>query len=499
MPSPTSPAGSVDARGFWRTLAAVLAGAPLDYTRGNLSRAIWLLAVPMVLEMAMESTFAVVDLWFLGQLEDPAVVAAVGLTESMMTIVYAIGLGLAMSTTAMVARRVGEGDVEGAARAGAQAVTLAAMAGLGLGLPCLFFAPDLLQLMHASPGAVSVGSGYSRCVLGSQVVVLLLFVQNAVFRGAGDAMLAMKSLWLANLVNCALDPLFIFGWGPIPAMGATGAGMATLFGRGLGVLYQIAALRRGSGRVRVMGPVWRPDFAAMATLLRLSGFGIFQFLVATASWVLLNAIAARFGDSAAAGYTVGIRILVFTYLPAWGLSNAVATLVGQNLGAGQPARAEAAVWRVMRYNVAFMTAVGVVMLLVPEALVAMFTTKDEVRVVAAQCLRVFSCGYPIFAIGMVLVQAINGAGDTATPMWINVIAYWVVEIPFAWWLAVTAGWGPRGVFWSVIVGESVMALLALVVFWRGGWKGNGSDRLQPRLRERREDLRSGSSRRLQTS
>lgn len=470
-PSPPtdSPAASVDARGFWPTLGAVLAGASLDYTRGSLARAIWLLAVPMVLEMAMESTFAVVDLWFVGKL-GRAAVATVGLTESMMSIVYAVGLGLAMSTTAMVARRIGEGDRAGAARAGAQAVTLVCVLGVVLGLPCALVGGDLLRLMGASPAVVAEGGGYSRLVLGTNIVVLLLFVHNAVFRGAGDAMLAMKSLWLANLLNCVLDPLFIFGCGPIPAMGVTGAGVATLCGRGFGVLYQVYSLRRGAGRVDLSDTVWTLDVRAMATLVRLSAFGIGQFLIATASWVVLNAIAAHFGDNSAAGYTVGVRILVFTYLPAWGFSNAVGTLVGQNLGAGDPARAERAVWKVMRYNVAFMGTVGVLMLLLPEPLVAVFTAEAEVRATAEQCLRVFACGYPMFALGMVLVQAINGAGDTVTPTWINLIAYWAVEIPVAWGLAVGLDLGATGVFWSVVIGESLMAVLALAVFLRGGWR-----------------------------
>ncbi|MEZ5962686.1 MAG: MATE family efflux transporter [Planctomycetota bacterium] len=469
MHAPSPPLGNVDDRGFWPTLMAVLGGASLDYTRGSLSRSVWLLAVPMVLEMAMESTFAVVDLWFVGQL-GKAAVATVGLTESMMAIVYAIGLGLAMSTTAMVARRVGEGDLGGAARAGAQAITLVALLGVCLGAPCVFFGGDLLGLMGASPAAVEQGSTYTSLVLGSHIVVLLLFVQNAIFRGAGDAMLAMKSLWFANLLNCLLDPLFIFGWGPVPAMGVTGAGVATLCGRGFGVLYQIMALRRGRGRLDLSRAVWKLDVGAMATLVRLSAFGIGQFLIATASWVVLNAFAARFGDASAAGYTVGVRILVFTYLPAWGLSNAVGTLVGQNLGAKDPARAERATWQVMRYNVAFMSAVGLLMLLIPEFLVAPFSDETEVRAIAAQCLRVFSIGYPMFALGMVLVQALNGAGDTVTPTWINLIAYWLVEIPVAWTLAVDLSWGASGVFWSVVIGESLMAVLALAIFLRGKWK-----------------------------
>jgi putative MATE family efflux protein len=459
---------NVDAGGFWSRLRAVLSGAELDYTQGSLSRATWLLAIPMVLEMAMESLFAVVDIFFVAKLGEQAV-ATVGLTESMLTIVYAIGLGLAMSTTAMVARRVGEGDLAGAARAGAQAIGLVWTLGVVLGIPCVLLAPWLLQQMGASPETTSIGGGYARLVLGGQVVVMLLFVHNAIFRGAGDAMVAMKALWLANGVNCVLDPLFIFGLGPIPAMGVTGAGLATLVGRSIGVLYQWRALRTGKSRVHLQDAKFF-DARAMVTLVRLSAFGIGQFLIATASWVGLNRIAAEFGDAAVAGYTVGVRILVFSYLPAWGLSNAVATLVGQNLGAKNPARAERAVWLVMGYNVAFMTAVGALMLLSPGFLVAIFTDKPEVARVAADCLRVFSYGYPIYAVGMVLVQALNGAGDTVTPTWINVIAYWLIQVPTAVLLALYLGWATAGVFWSVVIGESAMALVALLVFRRGRWK-----------------------------
>lgn len=461
--------GSVDGQRFGRTLRGVLAGAELDYTKGNLSRAIWLLAVPMVLEMAMESTFALVDLWFVGQLGKEAV-ATIGLTESLMTLVYAIGLGLSMSTTAIVSRRIGAGDPHGASRAGAQAVAVVVVIGVTLGLPCVFLGPDLLAWIGASPATVALGGGYTSIVLGSNLVVLQLFVHNAIFRGAGDAMLAMKSLWLANLANCILDPIFIFGLGPIPAMGVTGAGVATLCGRSLGVLYQLVALRGGAGRVHLVGDAWRLDLRAMAGLVRLSAFGIGQFLIATASWVALNAVVARFGDGSVAGYTVGLRIVIFTYLPAWGLSNAVGTLVGQNLGAKDPERAERAVWQVMRYNAAFMTMMAAAMLLFPGPLVAVFTDQEDVREVAIQCLRIFACGFPMFAIGMVLVQAINGAGDTVTPTAINFVAYWLVEIPVAWWLAVTLGLGAAGVFWSVVIGESLMAILALVVFRRGRWK-----------------------------
>lgn len=468
-PSSAPPLRSVDAQSFWATLRAALTGVELDYTRGSMPRAVWLLAIPMVLEMALESVFAVVDMFFVNKL-GAAAVAAVGLTESMLTIVYAVGIGIAMSTTAMVARRVGEGDLAAAARAGGQAIGLVWIVGLLLGVPCVFLAPDLLRLIGGSEDVIAIGSGYTRLVLGGNVVVMLLFVNNAIFRGAGDPMIAMKSLWVANLANLVLDPLLIFGLGPIPALGVTGAGLATLCGRTIGVIYQDFALLRGGGRVRVDRAARRLDPVAMLTLLRLSAGGIGQFLIATSSWVFLNSIVTRFGDAAVAGYAVGLRILLFTYLPAWGLSNAAATLVGQNLGAAQPDRAKRAVYLTSAYNLVFLLGVMVITLLYRHELIAIFTTDPAVAAVGAECLRIFAYGYPMYALGMVLVQALNGAGDTVTPTWINVAAYWMVQVPLAWWLAKHSDLGPGGVFWSVVVGESLMTTLAFVAFRAGRWR-----------------------------
>jgi putative MATE family efflux protein len=452
-------------------LRGALRGDHHDYTEGSLNLAILLLAVPMVLEMAMESLFAICDIYFVAQISKEAV-AAVGLTESMLTILYAVAIGIAMATTATVARRVGEKDVEAASSAGAQAFYVAITIGVVVGAPCWFLAPDLLRLMGASPEVVDVGSGYTRVILGANVVVVLLFVHNAIFRGAGDASVAMRSLWLANGVNIVLDPCLIFGWGPFPEMGVTGAGVATVCGRGLGVVYQLWALRRGSSRVRWTRASLRLDVPGMLRLLRLSVGSIAQFFIATASWVALMRIVSRFGEAAVAGYTIAIRIVVFTILPSWGLSNAAATLVGQNLGAGKPDRAERAVWLTGVYNMLFLGLVMVVFLALAEPLVGIFISEggDDVRSIAVRSLRVMSYGYLFYAWGMVTVQAFNGAGDTMTPTRINALCYWVIQIPMAWLLASILGLGPDGVFWSVAIAESFLAVVSILVFRCGGWK-----------------------------
>jgi putative MATE family efflux protein len=428
-----------------------------------------MLAIPMVLEMAMESTFAVVDIYFVGRLGKSAV-AAVGLTESLLTILYAVAIGLSISVTATVARRIGEHDERGAAVAAVQAIALGIGLAAMIGIFGGFGAKTLLALMGASEEVRAVGSGYATLLLGGNVVIMLLFLNNAIFRGAGDPALAMKSLWLANGINIVLDPCLIFGWGPFPELGLTGAAVATTVGRGTGVLYQFWSLRRGAGRVRVTNDTLSVDLRAMLRLIRISLGGIGQFLIATASWVALVRIVSPFGDAALAGYTVGIRILVFTFLPAWGLSNAAATLTGQNLGAGQPDRAERSVWLTGVFCMIFLGLVALVMIAIPRPLVRIFTDDPAVIDIGVQCLRTISYGYVFYAWGMVMVQAFNGSGDTMTPTWINFVSFWLLEIPLAWALAMRIGMGPVGVFWAVAISESVMALISIAVFKGGRWK-----------------------------
>lgn len=447
-----------------------LAGSPdEDFTRGSLPRAIALLAVPMVLEMSMESVFAVVDVFFVGRL-GPDAVATVGLTEAVLTLVFAVAIGLSMATTAMVARRIGEKDREGAQVAAVQAIGIGVAVSVVVGVAGIVGAPDILRWMGGSPQVVAGGSGYTAVLLGGSATVVLLFLINGIFRGAGDAVIAMRSLWLANLINIVLDPCLIFGLGPFPELGVTGAAVATTIGRGTGVLYQLAALGSDRGRITIRRYQVRVNLAVTLRLLRISVGGILQFLIATASWVALVRILALFGSTALAGYTIALRIVIFVFLPAWGLSNAAATLVGQNLGAGRPERAEKSAWLTAIYNTVFLTGLGVVFLLFADPLVAVFTPDPAVRAVGARCLRIISLGYPFYAWGMVMVQAFNGAGDTNTPTVINFFCYWLFQIPLAYGLAHMTGLEETGVFVAVAVAESVLAVVGVLVFRRGGWK-----------------------------
>lgn len=468
-PEPAPESSEAHPRSFWSDVRATLRGAEFDYTKGPLTRAVWLLAIPMVLEMAMESTFAVVDVFFVAKLGDDAV-AAIGLTEAMLTIVYALGLGFAVAATALVARRIGEKNKDGAVRAATSALALGLLAGIAIGIPCWIFAPDLLRLMGASASVVETGSGFTRIVLGMNVVVMLLHLGNGVFRGAGDAALAMRTLTLANLINVALDPCLIFGLGPFPELGLTGAAIATTTGRTVGVLYQFSMLRRGTGRLRLRGAAFRVEPKILLEILRLSAGTVGQFLIATTSWVVLMRILAPFGETVLAGYTIAIRIVVFAFLPAWGFSNAAATLVGQNLGARQPERAERAVWLTGLYTMSFLAVVTAVFVLFAPQLVAIFTAHEATAMVAVTALRVLSYGYVFYAWGMATVQGFNGAGDTVTPTWMHVFCFWLFEIPLAWLLAHPAGIGAAGVFWSVCIAESVLAIAGILLFRRGRWK-----------------------------
>ncbi len=477
---PSTPVLSVTDLPWHAALRAALAGATFDYTRGSLNRAIFLLAVPMMLEMVMESLFAVVDIWFVAHLGQHAI-ATVGITESVLTLVYAVAIGLGMGATALVARRIGERDPDKASQTAFHAVIVALACGVLLGLPCALWGDHILALMGVSSVAIETGSTYTRLLLGSNVIILLLHVHNAIFRGAGDAVLAMKSLWLANLVNMVLDPCLIFGYGPFPELGLTGAALATTIGRSVGVAYQISILRRGVGRVRLADNAVTWDWGVARNLLNVSAGGIAQFFVATASWVFLFRITAHFGDHVVAGYTVGLRILLLTYLPAWGLSNAAATLVGQALGARNPQRAAHAVCLTAIYNCVFLGLVMALCLTMSHTLVNIFLGSGSsfaqlsadphaAQAAAVDCLRILSYGLIFYALAMVLEQAFNGAGDTATPTKLNLICFWIIEIPLAYGLSRALNWGPQGVFWAVFISESLLALLALRMFSKGRWK-----------------------------
>jgi putative MATE family efflux protein len=451
------------------SLAEALRGSHQDYTQGSLNRAIFLLAVPMVLEMVLESLFAVVDVFWVGRLGANAV-ATVGLTESMLSLVFAVGMGLSLSTTAMVARRIGEKDPDGAAVAGVQAIILGLIVSLLIGLPCLVFAPNLLRLMGASPEIVATGSGYARICLGGSCAVLLLFLNNAIFRGAGDAAIAMRLLWVSNIINLVLDPCLIFGWGPFPRLGVTGAALATLIGRSIGVLYQFYRLLKGTERLRILTRQIRLQWDVLFRLLRVSLTGILQFAIAHTSWIGLVRIVSTFGAAALAGYTIAIRIVIFVILPSWGLSNAAATLVGQNLGAGRPDRAEQAVWRTGLYNVVFLGTVGLVFIIFPEPIIRLFTHDPAVVPLGAACLRIVSYGNLGYAYFMVMMQAFNGAGDTVTPTIVNFFGFWLFEIPLAYWLAIPLHLRSNGVFASIAIAEGAMAVASAILFKQGKWK-----------------------------
>ncbi len=454
---------------FWSSVREALRGSHQDFTSGSLNRAIVLLAIPMVLEMVLESLFAVVDIFWVGRLGADAI-ATVGLTESMLTIIMSVGMGLSMSTTAMVARRVGEKDPKGAAVAAVQAVLLGLGASALIAVPCTLFAPQLLRLIGGTPHIVAVGTNYTRIALGGGGVVLLLFLNNAIFRGAGDAAIAMRLLWVSNVLNLALDPCLIFGLGPFPRMGVTGAAMATFTGRSVGVLYQFYRLLKGTERLRILPGQIRVNLAVMGRLVRVSLTGILQFLIGQASWLGLVKIVSTFGAAALAGYTVGIRVIIFAILPSWGLSNAAATLVGQNLGAGQPERAATSVWRTGLWNMLFLGSVGVVFLIFAGPIVRLFTQNPAVVPVAVACLRILSCGNVAFAYAMVMLQAFNGAGDTLTPTLVNLVGFWILEIPLAFALARHTRMGVNGVFASIVVAEVVIVALSVVLFRRGDWK-----------------------------
>ena len=456
------------ASGLWASIREAFSGSERDYTKGSLNRAVALLAIPMVLEMAGESAFALADAFFVARLGGEAL-AAVGLTESVLEIIYAIAIGLSMSTTAMVARRFGEKNERAAARTAVQAIAVGIATSIILGAAGVIWAPQLLRMMGATPETVEIGSTYTRIMYGTMGVIVLLHLNNAIYRGAGDAAMAMRSVWLANGINIVLDPLLIFGLGPFPELGLTGAAVATTIGRGTGVAYQFWGFSRGR-RLRVRASDVRLDLRIVRRLLRISGGGVGQLLVSQASYIGLIRILAGYGTAVLAGYVVAIRVVIFIIMPAWGLSNAAATLVGQNLGARKPERAERAVYVTGAWNMLFMTVITVLFVTFASEIIAPFIAEPESHAAGTRALRIISYGYVFYAWGMVMLQAFNGAGDTATPTKLNFVIFWLFQLPLAWILARTLGLGPVGVYWAIAIAYSLSAVVGILLFRRGGWK-----------------------------
>jgi putative MATE family efflux protein len=455
---------------WWKHVRDAIRGVPHDYTEGSIGRSLLLLAIPMVLETLMESLFAVVDVFFVGKLGADAI-ATVGLTESMVYIIFAISMGLGIGGMAVVARRIGEHDPAGAAKSAVQAILLGAAVAVVLGIIGAPLAPTFLRLLGAEPSVLKIGTNYTRIMLGGNIVIVMLYMINAIFRGAGDAAIAMRVLWFANFINIVLGPCLIFGIGPFPQLGVTGAAVATTIGRGCGVLYQMSQFARKNGRIHITRDCLGMDFSVMTRVWRLSTTAMFQILIGTTSWIGLVRILSRYGSTAIAGNTIGIRIIIFALLPSWGMANAAATMVGQGLGARKPERAERAAWMAGFYNMIFLGVIGLLFILFAESIAGIFTKQTEVLSYATACLRTVSIGFLFYAYGMVLTNALNGAGDTWTPTWINLGCFWCWEIPLAYVLANYAGMGPRGVFWAVTVAFSTLAVVSAWVFTRGKWKG----------------------------
>ncbi|MCJ7449625.1 MAG: MATE family efflux transporter [Bacteroidales bacterium] len=454
---------------FLSDAVEAVTGTEQDFTEGKLSRAILLLSIPAVLEMIMESIFVIVDIFFVSKLGADAV-ATVGLTESLITIVYAISLGLATATTSMVSRRIGEKNPDKASRTAFQAILTGIVVSLIIGIPGAIYAGNLLDLMGASSAITSQMSGYATIMLGGNIVIMLLFIINAIFRSAGDAVVAMRVLWVGNIINIILDPCLIFGLGPFPELGVAGAAVATTTGRGIAVLYQFYLLFFGRKRIQLSIQHFGIDFKIIARLIRLSMGSIGQNLIGTSSWIALVRIISVFGSEIVAGYTIAIRIINFVLLPSWGISNAASTLVGQNLGAKKPERAERAVMITGWVNMILLGIVGLVLVIIPAPFIRLFIQDPSVLDAGIKCLRIVSIGFIAYGFGMVLVNSFNGAGDTTTPLKINIFAYWIIEIPFAWLLAIKSGFNEEGVFWAIVIAESIMTIVAYMVFRRGKWK-----------------------------
>lgn len=462
------PVAAVD-NSFWAILREAIRGSDRDFTKGPIGLGIFLLAVPMILEMSMESLFAIVDIFFVAKLGADAI-AIVGLTESVMALIYAVAFGLAIGATATVARRTGEKDAAGAAKSAAHVLYSGVIISLIISAIGIIFAPNILLLLGAKEHLLAEGSTFMRIMVGGNAAVLFIFLLNAIFRGAGDAAIAMRVLIFANALNMILSPCFIFGVGPLPELGVVGAAVGTTIGRSCGVLYAAYCLFRPGGRIHVDRESWRFDPTLLWKLVKLSATAVVQLLIATASWTALMPIMAGFGEVAIAGYVIALRVVMFALLPALGLSNAAATMVGQNLGAGKPERSEAAVWKASAFNAALYFAVGVVFWLFSNEIIGFFTAETEVLRYGTSALHIIAYGFAFYGLGMVLETAFNGAGDTWTPTYLNFFVFWVFEIPLAYLLAYYYGWGPDGVFWAITIAFSMLAVASGILFKRGKWK-----------------------------
>jgi putative MATE family efflux protein len=451
---------------------AIKGDESFDYTAGSIKKAVILLAIPMVLEMMMESVFALVDLYFVGHLEHSSfAIQTVGLTESVLTIIYSLAIGMSMAATAVVARRIGEKDPTAAAKAGMQAIIIAFAVNSIMSVLGVIYAKDILLLMGASADAAEHGYRFTQIMIGSSLCIMLLFLINGIFRGAGNAAIAMKSLWLANICNIILCPILINGLGPIPAFGLMGAALATSIGRSLGVLYQVYHLFSGNGVLKIKISYFIPDFKQIKALVKIAAPGILQFVIASCSWIFLaQLVATTGGDHGSAGYQTALRIMMFFILPAWGLSNAAATLVGQNLGAKQIERAEKSVYTTAKYNVIFMATIMVITLCFGKYIISFFTNDEMVKTIAVEALQIMSVGFIFYGIGMVLINTFNGAGDTWTPTGINFFGFWLFQIPLAYVLAKHFNMGPTGVFIAIPVAETAITLASIFFYKRGKWK-----------------------------
>jgi MATE family, multidrug efflux pump len=456
---------------FFSLIKQAIRGDEMDYTKGSIRKAVMMLAVPMILEMSMESVFALVDLYFVGHLpQSDKAQQVVGLTESVITIIYSLAIGISMAATALVARRIGEKNPEAAARAGAQTTTLSVVVTIILSITGFVFAKDILRVMGATEETIEYGVNYTRILTGGSMVIMLLFLINGIFRGAGDASMAMKSLVIANIANIILCPLLIRGWGPVPAFGLTGAAMATTIGRGIGVSYQLYHLFNGKSIIKMTWAYLKPHWQQIKQVINIAAPGTFQFLVGSGSWIVLTAIVAQSGETASAGYITAIRVVMFFILPAWGLSNAAATLVGQNLGAQQPQRAEESVLKTAKYNAIFMAIVTVLFFIMAPYIIGFFAEKEATKKIAIEAMLIISSGYIFYGIGMVMANAFNGAGDTKTPTIINAIGFWVFQIPLAFFLSKTLKMGATGAFIAIPAAETAMAIAAFIMFKKGKWK-----------------------------